>query len=167
MKTADKSRSFWDKLEEQAKTLGAAGLAWLAVEEGGTLKGPVAKFLTPENTAQLIAETDSETGDAIIILADSDVSKICRILANLRDSLGRQLELLATNVYRFCWIVDFPMYEADPETGKTEFSHNPFSMPQGGLDALNNQDPLIIKAFQYDIACNGYELSSGAIRNHQ
>ncbi len=81
--------------------------------------------------------------------------------------MGKQLGLIEENVYRFCWIVDFPMYEADPETGKIEFSHNPFSMPQGGLDALNTQDPLTIKAFQYDIVCNGYELSSGAIRNHQ
>jgi len=166
-KTSDKSRSFWDKLEEQAKTAGAGGLAWLSVEPGGTLKGPVAKFLTPESTAQMIALTQSEPGDAIIILADTDVAKICRIFAMLRDSLGRQLELIEENVYRFCWLVDFPMYEADPETGKIEFSHNPFSMPQGGLDALNTQDPLTIKAFQYDIVCNGYELSSGAIRNHQ
>jgi aspartyl-tRNA synthetase len=166
-KTADKSRSFWDKLEEQAKTAGAAGLAWLTVEAGGTLKGPVAKFLTPESTAQVIDATRSVPGDAIIILADTDVAKICRILSTLRDSLGRQLELIEGNVYRFCWIVDFPMYEANEETGKVEFSHNPFSMPQGGLDALNTQDPLTIKAFQYDIVCNGYELSSGAIRNHQ
>ena len=166
-KTADKSRSFWDKLEEQAKTAGAAGLAWLTVEAAGTLKGPVAKFLTPESTARVIDATGSVPGDAIIILADTDVAKICRILSTLRDSLGRQLELIEENVYRFCWIVDFPMYEANEETGKVEFSHNPFSMPQGGLDALNTQDPLTIKAFQYDIVCNGYELSSGAIRNHQ
>jgi aspartyl-tRNA synthetase len=166
-KAAANSRSFWDKLEEQAKTLGAAGLAWFAVEAGNTLKGPVAKFLTPESTAALIAETSSEPGDAIIMLADTDKPKICKILATLRDSLGRQLNLLEENVYRFCWIVDFPMYELDEETNKVVFSHNPFSMPQGGLDALNNQDPLTIKAFQYDIVCNGYELSSGAIRNHQ
>lgn len=165
--TSGNSRSFWDKLEEQAKTAGAAGLAWLTVEAGSTLKGPVAKFLTPESTAQLIAATSSDAGDAIIILADTDKAKISRILGGLRDSLGRQLNLIEENVYRFCWIVDFPMYEANEETGKVEFSHNPFSMPQGGLDALNNQDPLTIKAFQYDIVCNGYELSSGAIRNHQ
>jgi aspartyl-tRNA synthetase len=137
------------------------------VEEGGSLKGPVGKFLTPESTQQLIEATLSEAGDAIIIVADTDVEKICRVLGNLRDSLGKQLGLIEENVYRFCWIVDFPMYEANPESGKIEFSHNPFSMPQGGLDALNAQDPLTIKAFQYDIVCNGYELSSGAIRNHQ
>jgi aspartyl-tRNA synthetase len=161
------TRSFWDKLEEQAKGLGAAGLAWLLAEEGGTLKGPVAKFLSPESTAQLIASAGLQTGDAVIIVADTDVAKVCRILGNLRNSLGEALGLIEQNVYKFCWIVDFPMYEEDPEAGKIEFSHNPFSMPQGGLDALNNQDPLTIKAFQYDIVCNGYELSSGAIRNHQ
>jgi aspartyl-tRNA synthetase len=164
---SDKTRSFWDKLEEQAKGLGAAGLAWLLAEEGGTLRGPVAKFLSPESTAQLIAATGLATGDAVILVADTDVVKICRILGNLRDSLGRQLGLIEENVYKFCWIVDFPMYELDEESGKIAFSHNPFSMPQGGLEALNNQDPLTIKAFQYDIVCNGYELSSGAIRNHQ
>jgi aspartyl-tRNA synthetase len=166
-KTSDRTRSFWDKLEEQAKGLGAAGLAWLTAEEGGTLKGPVAKFLSPESTQELIRATGLEPGDAVIIVADTDVPKICRILGSLRDSLGRSLGLIEEGVYRFCWIVDFPMYEEDPESGKIEFSHNPFSMPQGGLEALNTQDPLTIKAFQYDIVCNGYELSSGAIRNHQ
>jgi len=165
--TSDRSRSFWDKLEEQAKQAGAAGLAWLTVEADGSLKGPVAKFLTPESTQQLIAATESKTADAIIIIADADTAKVCKILSTLRDSLGKQLVLIEENVYKFCWIVDFPMYEANEETGKVEFSHNPFSMPQGGLEALNSQDPLTIKAFQYDIVCNGYELSSGAIRNHQ
>ena len=166
-KTSDKSRTFWDKLEEQAKQAGAAGLAWLTVEADGSLKGPVAKFLTPESTQQLIAATESKTADAIIIIADADTAKVCKILSTLRDSLGKQLVLIEENVYKFCWIVDFPMYEAEQDSGKIEFSHNPFSMPQGGLDALNNQDPLTIKAYQYDIVCNGYELSSGAIRNHQ
>jgi aspartyl-tRNA synthetase len=165
--TSDRSRSFWDKLEEQAKTAGAAGLAWLTVEADGSLKGPVAKFLTPESTQQLIAATGSETGDAVIIIADTDVPKVCRILSTLRNSLGEQLALIEKSVFRFCWIVDFPMYEKEEDSGKIEFSHNPFSMPQGGLEALNTQDPLTIKAFQYDIVCNGYELSSGAIRNHQ
>lgn len=165
--TSEKSRSFWDKLEEQAKQLGAAGLAWLTVEADGTLKGPVAKFLTPESTASLIEATESAAGDTVIIVADADKTKVCKILGPLRDSLGKQLELIEQDVYKFCWIVDFPMYELNEETGKVEFSHNPFSMPQGGLEALNTQDPLTIKAFQYDIVCNGYELSSGAIRNHQ
>src|SRR5262249_40927895 len=121
-KTAANSRSFWDRLEEQAKTAGAAGLAWLTVEADGSLKGPVAKFLTPESTRQHIESTSSETGDAVIILADTDESKICRILGGLRDSLGKQLGLLEENVYRFCWIVDFPMYESEEGTGKVAFS---------------------------------------------
>ena len=137
------------------------------MEADGSLKGPVAKFLTPESTQQLIAATESKTADAIIIIADADTAKVCKILSTLRDSLGIQLVLIEENVYKFCWIVDFPMYEAEQDSGKIEFSHNPFSMPQGGLEALNTQDPLTIKAFQYDIVCNGYELSSGAIRNHQ
>jgi len=163
---AGKSRTFFDKLEEQAKGGGAAGLAWLTVEADGALKGPVAKFLTPETSAQLKSECGAGEGDAVIILADTDVAKMCKILSGLRDGLGKQLGLLEENIYKCCWIVDFPMYEND-DNGKLAFSHNPFSMPQGGLDALNNQDPLTIKAYQYDIVCNGYELSSGAIRNHQ
>ncbi|HVW10128.1 MAG TPA: aspartate--tRNA ligase [Bryobacteraceae bacterium] len=163
---AEKSRSFFDKLEEQAKSGGAAGLAWLTVEADGSLKGPIAKFLTPEDVEQLKSECAAKVGDAIIILADIDVAKMCKILGGIRDGLGRQLGLIEENVYKCCWIVDFPMYELD-DNGKVAFSHNPFSMPQGGLDALNNMDPLTIKAFQYDIVCNGYELSSGAIRNHR
>jgi len=163
---AEKSRSFFDKLEEQAKTGGAAGLAWLTVEADGSLKGPIAKFLTPENSDALKSECGAKVGDAVIILADTDVPKMCRILSGLRDNLAKQLGLIEENIFKFCWIVDFPMYETD-DNGNVAFSHNPFSMPQGGLDALNTQDPLTIKAFQYDIVCNGYELSSGAIRNHQ
>jgi len=163
---AKQSRSFFDKLEERAKTEGAAGLAWLLVEEGNSLKGPITKFLKPEEIAEIVSQTGSKPGDAIIFLSDTDTAKVCRILAGLRTHLGQLLNLIEQDVYRFCWIVDFPMYEFDSEHGKIDFSHNPFSMPQGGLDALNTQDPLTIKAFQYDIVCNGYELSSGAIRNH-
>ncbi len=164
--SSQQTRSFWDRLEARAKENGAAGLAWLLVEADGSLKGPVAKFFTPEEAATLKARTEAGTGDAIIIIADAAAAKVCRIMSNLRDFLGNQLGLIEQNVYKFCWIVDFPMYEFDEEAGRIEFSHNPFSMPQGGLEALNTQDPLTIKAFQYDIVCNGYELSSGAIRNH-
>jgi len=163
---AKQSRSFFDKLEERAKTEGAAGLAWVLVEPGNSLKGPITKFLKPEETAEIILQTGSQPEDAIIFLSDTDTAKVCRILAGLRTHLGQLLNLIEQDVYRFCWIVDFPMYEFDSEHGKIDFSHNPFSMPQGGLDALNTRDPLTIKAFQYDIVCNGYELSSGAIRNH-
>ena len=160
------SRSFFDKLEERAKSEGAAGLAWLLVEPGNSLKGPISKFLTTEDAAAILLETRGEVGDAIIFLSDTDTAKVSRILAGLRTHLGQLLELIEQDVYRFCWIVDFPMYEYDDEHEKIDFSHNPFSMPQGGLEALNTRDPLTIKAFQYDIVCNGYELSSGAIRNH-
>ncbi len=165
-RAAKQSRSFFDRLEERAKSEGAAGLAWLLVEAGNTLKGPIAKFLTVDDTAAVIARTASEPEDAIIFLSDRDTAKICRIMAGLRTHLGQSLNLIEPDVYRFCWIVDFPMYEYDEEHQKIDFSHNPFSMPQGGLEALNTRDPLTIKAFQYDIVCNGYELSSGAIRNH-
>ena len=160
------TRSFWDRLEERAKNDGAAGLAWLLVEADGSLKGPIAKFLDADTQATLRTRLEAVTGDAIILIADSVTAKVCKIMSSLRDHLGQLLGLIEQNIYKFCWIVDFPMYEFDHEAGKIEFSHNPFSMPQGGLDALNNQDPLTIKAFQYDIVCNGYELSSGAIRNH-
>jgi aspartyl-tRNA synthetase len=165
-KGGEQTRSFWDKLEEKAKNDGAAGLAWLLVEPEGTLKGPVAKFLTGDQPEVLKQRLEAGVNDAIILIADSEKSKVCKILSSLRDHLGQLLGLLEQNIYKFCWIVDFPMYEFDEEANKVEFSHNPFSMPQGGLEALNTRDPLTIKAFQYDIVCNGYELSSGAIRNH-
>src|ERR1019366_1239210 len=136
------------------------------IEEDGSLKGPIAKFLDAETTATLRARLEATTGDAIILIADAATAKVCRIMSSLRDHLGQLLGLIEENIYKFCWIVDFPMYEFDSEHGKIDFSHNPFSMPQGGLEALNTRDPLTIKAFQYDIVCNGYELSSGAIRNH-
>ena len=160
------TRSFWDRLEERAKNDGAAGLAWLLVEPDLSFKGPIAKFLDAATAETLRSRTESTPGDAVILIADSDKAKVCRIMSGLRIHLGDTLGLLEQNVYKFCWIVDFPMYEFDAEANKIEFSHNPFSMPQGGLDALNNKDPLTIKAFQYDIVCNGIELSSGAIRNH-
>jgi aspartyl-tRNA synthetase len=136
------------------------------VEADSTLKGPIAKFLAPADTTAILAQTGSQVGDAIIFLSDTDTAKVCRILGGLRTHLGQMLNLIEESVFRFCWIVDFPMYEYDAEHEKIDFSHNPFSMPQGGLEALNTRDPLTIKAFQYDIVCNGIELSSGAIRNH-
>jgi aspartyl-tRNA synthetase len=163
---AKQTRSFFDRLEDRAKGEGAAGLAWVLVEAGNTLKGPINKFLSTDEVAAIISQTGSKVEDAVIFLSDTDVAKICRILGGIRAYLGQSLGLIEENVYKFCWIVDFPMYEFDAEHGKIDFSHNPFSMPQGGLEALNTKDPLTIKAFQYDIVCNGIELSSGAIRNH-
>ena len=157
--------SFFDKLEDDAKSMGAKGMAWVIVEEG-SLKGPIAKFLSAEETSNMLAAVGAKVGDAVLFLADKDVAMINKIMGSTRTKLGDLLGLIEKDVFRFCWIVDFPMYEKNEETGKVEFSHNPFSMPQGGLKALNEMNPLDIKAFQYDIVCNGYELSSGAIRNH-
>jgi aspartyl-tRNA synthetase len=144
---------------------GAKGLVWLKVSEGQTLTGSAAKFFSPEETAGLITKTKAEAGDALFIIAD-DRPKALKYAGILRNKLGREFNLVEENVFRFCWIVDFPMYEINDETGELEFSHNPFSMPQGGLEALRTKDPLDIDAFQYDIVCNGIELSSGAVRNH-
>jgi aspartyl-tRNA synthetase len=165
-KGAEKSRSFFDRLEEDAKAAGAKGLAWLLVEEQNSLKGPIAKFMGSAETAGVLQGTRAVPGDAIVFMADESDERASKLMGIIRDKLGNLLELIEKDVFRFCWIVDFPMYELNPDTGKIEFSHNPFSMPQGGLAALNEKDPLHIRAFQYDIVCNGYELSSGAIRNH-
>jgi aspartyl-tRNA synthetase len=165
-KGAEKSRSFFDRLEEDAKTAGAKGLAWVLVDEERALKGPIAKFIGTAETADILRICEAGPGDAVVFMADEDSERASKLLGMIRDKLGNLLELIEKDVFRFCWIVDFPMYELNPDTGKIEFSHNPFSMPQGGLAALNGKDPLHIRAFQYDIVCNGYELSSGAIRNH-
>lgn len=163
---ADKPRSFFDNLEEQAKSLGAVGLAWITVQPDGTLKGPIAKFITDDIRAQILSRTGATTGTAIFFSADPVEFTAAHLLGDMRNYIAEKLELIEPGVFKFCWVVDFPMFEKDPETGNPMFSHNPFSMPQGGMDALINHDPYTIKAFQYDIVCNGIELSSGAIRNH-
>jgi aspartyl-tRNA synthetase len=165
-KGSERSRSFFDKLEEDAKGAGAKGLAWLLVEDNRSMKGPIAKFIGAAETADIQRITEAAPGDAVVFMAEEDSEQASKRMGVIRDKLGNLLELIEKDVFRFCWIVDFPMYERNPETEKIEFSHNPFSMPQGGLAALNEKDPLEIRAFQYDIVCNGYELSSGAIRNH-
>jgi aspartyl-tRNA synthetase len=161
---ASQPRSFFDKLNDWARKQGAAGLGYIVYGEDGA-KGPIAKNLEPERTAAIKQAAGLGDGDAVFFAADK-ASDAAKFAGQVRDLMGRELELLEADSYRFCWIVDFPMYELDEETGRIEFSHNPFSMPQGGLAALENEDPLTIKAFQYDIVCNGVELSSGAIRNH-
>ena len=161
---AARPRSFFDKLNDWARKQGAAGLGYIVYGEDGP-KGPIAKNLEPERTAAIKQAAGLSDGDAVFFAADKP-SAAAKFAGQVRDLLGRELGLLEADSYRFCWIVDFPMYELDEETGRIEFSHNPFSMPQGGLEALENEDPLTIKAFQYDIVCNGVELSSGAIRNH-
>ncbi len=157
-------RSFFDKLVEHAQSLGAGGLAYLVWGDEG-VKGPVAKFMTPEELAGLVSLCGVGKGDVVFFVCDQAKSAN-RIAGDIRTKLGRDLDLLEKDVFRFCWIVDFPMFETDEETGQIVFSHNPFSMPQGGMEALTTMNPLDIKAFQYDIVCNGVELSSGAIRNH-
>ena len=157
-------RSFFDKLNDWALKQGAPGLGYIVFAEDGP-RGPIAKNLEPERTAQIKEAAGLADGDAVFFAADKPVAA-ARFAGVVRDLLGRELDLLDRDSFRFCWIVDFPMYELDEETGRIEFSHNPFSMPQGGLEALETQDPLAIKAYQYDIVCNGVELSSGAIRNH-
>jgi aspartyl-tRNA synthetase len=161
---ADKSRSFFDKTVDAGKALGLAGVAYLVLAEQA--KGPIAKFLSDDKRAELASAAGAKPGDAIFFVSEH-ASKVGRPVDGLRSHLGRELDLIETDTYMFCWITDFPFYEQDPETGQVTFSHNPFSMPQGGLPALETQDPLSIKAYQYDIVCNGVELSSGAIRNHR
>ncbi|MFH1476971.1 MAG: aspartate--tRNA ligase [Verrucomicrobiota bacterium] len=161
---ASQPRSFFDKLTDYAKTLGAKGLAYL-VWGDTAVKGPIAKFLTPEQLQAIAKECGVKTGDVVFFVCDRP-RDVNRITADLRVKLGQDLKLIDDQVFRFCWITDFPMFERDEETGQIIFSHNPFSMPQGGLQALQGQDPLKLLAYQYDIVCNGVELSSGAIRNH-
>ena len=161
---ADNPRSFFEGMTDFAVSeCKAKGLAWLKVNEDRTLQGPIAKFLE-EKREEMLTQINANPGDAIFFIAE--VPGIVEKLAGqIRQELGIRLDLLEKDIYRFCWIVDFPMYELSDE-GKIDFCHNPFSMPQGGLEALNSQEPLDILAYQYDIVCNGIELSSGAVRNH-
>ncbi|MEI8121586.1 MAG: aspartate--tRNA ligase [bacterium] len=161
---ACKPRSFFDKLVEYAQSLGSKGLAYL-VWEGGAVKGPIVKFLSPEEVTALASCGGMVEGDVMFFVSDM-ASAANRVSGAIRTKLGTDLELIPKDVFRFCWIVDFPMFEMDEETRSVTFSHNPFSMPQGGMKALCEQNPLDILAYQYDIVCNGVELSSGAIRNH-
>jgi aspartyl-tRNA synthetase len=163
-KVSDKPRSFFDKLNDWAKDIGAPGLGYITFEAGAG-KGPIARFVGAEAQKQLREITGCGDGDAVFFVCDKK-DKAAKMAGQARTKIAEELDAIEKNVFRFCWIVDFPMYEYDEERKKIDFSHNPFSMPQGGLKALEHQDPLTIKAFQYDIVCNGIELSSGAIRNH-
>jgi aspartyl-tRNA synthetase len=192
---ADKPRSFFDKLNDWAREQGAPGLGYIVfagmnilpfeqiVEVGsptavnfqfpdqpnvmGQARGPIAKFLSVAEIGDLCSKCGLGPRDVLFFVADKGKSAAAKLAGAARTKIAQELDLIAKNEFRFCWIVDFPMYELNEETGKIEFSHNPFSMPQGGLEALETKDPLTIKAFQYDIVCNGVELSSGAIRNHR
>ncbi len=161
---AAQPRSFFDKLNDWARAEGAGGLGYI-IFEGGEGKGPIAKFLDAGRMAALKEATGAVDGDAVFFACAPEAAA-ARFAGLARDRIGRELGLIDENRFEFCWIVDYPMFEYDERAKKIEFSHNPFSMPQGGLEALETKDPLDILAYQYDIVCNGIELSSGAIRNH-
>ena len=163
---ASKPRSFFDKLNGWARDEGAGGLGYIVFSDDGEVKGPIGKNLEGDRTAKIKEVTGVTNGDAVFFVCgqQKDAEKFGALA---RERICDEIELRESNTFRFCWIVDYPMYELDENTGKIEFSHNPFSMPQGGLEALDNENPLDILAWQYDIVCNGVELSSGAIRNHR
>ena len=163
---AEQGRKFFDKMTEFALTdeVGAKGLAWVKIEKDGTLAGGISKFITEEMKETLEKEYNAKENSSIFFIAD-EFTKAQKIAGLIRIELGKRLDLLEKNVYRFCYIVDFPMYELSDE-GTIDFSHNPFSMPQGGLEALETKEPLDILAYQYDLVCNVYEMASGAVRNH-
>jgi len=162
---AGRPRSFFDRLNEWARSEGTAGLGYITFE-GGEARGPIARNLEPARSAAIRAAFDLTDGDAVFFACDAPAAAAA-FAGKVRTRIGAELDLIEKDAFRFCWVTDFPMYERNEDTGAIEFSHNPFSMPQGGLEALNTMDPLAIKAFQYDIVCNGVELSSGAIRNHR
>lgn len=159
-------RTFYDKMEAFAKENGAKGLGYIMWTKEGEIKGPIAKFLKPEELAELTKLASIENGDALFFMCDTR-AKANELGGKVRSRFAEKLNLINPDEFNFCWIVDFPFFEKDEETGAIIFSHNPFSMPQGGMDALLNKNPLDILAYQYDIVCNGIELSSGAVRNHQ
>jgi aspartyl-tRNA synthetase len=162
---AGQPRSFFDKLNDWARAEGAGGLGYIVYDADGP-KGPIARNLEAERAEAVRAVCGVAAGDAVFFVAGKP-DAAAKFAGVVRTRLAEELGLCETGAFRFCWITDFPMFEVNEETGQVDFSHNPFSMPQGGLEALNSQDPLTIKAFQYDIVCNGAELCSGAIRNHR
>jgi aspartyl-tRNA synthetase len=163
---AESSKGFFEKMLSFATEIGMKGLGYISVLEDMLLKGPIVKFLTPEKQQKLIAQLSLKENDTLFFICD--VPKwIDKLAGQIRTELGKRLELIDQGAFEMCFITDFPMYGANDETGAIEFTHNPFSMPQGEMDALETMNPLDIKAFQYDIVCNGVELSSGAVRNHR
>ncbi len=162
---ASQPRSFFDKLNDWAKTEGQGGLGYIVYDAEGP-KGPIARNLEPERAEAIRIAAGVQAGDAVFFVGGKK-DAAPKFAGTVRTRIGEELGLVEGGAFRFCWVTDFPMYELNEETGQIDFSHNPFSMPQGELEALNTQDPLSIKAFQYDIVCNGIELSSGAIRNHR
>jgi aspartyl-tRNA synthetase len=160
---SNEPRSFFDRINDWAKGTGLPGLGYISMISESEFKGPIAKFLSEPELAEISRINSMKPGDAVFFVCDK---KAVSLAGAVRTKLAEALTLVERNTYRFCWVVDFPMFGYDEENKKIAFSHNPFSMPQGGLEALNTKDPFEIKAWQYDIVCNGIELSSGAIRNH-
>ncbi len=165
--TKDKPRSFFDNIDKWAKEQGASGLAYFTIEKEKEIsaKGPVGKFFSKDSLNEIMIKTQAKVGDSIF-LSCGKLEEVEKLTALARDKIGKDLGLIDENLFAFCWIVDYPMYEIDNQTNKIKFSHNPFSMPQGDINKINFEKPLEILAYQYDIVCNGIELSSGAIRNH-
>jgi len=165
--TKEKPRSFFDNIDKWAKEQGASGLAYFTIEKNENIsaKGPVGKFFSEEALEEIMKITGAEVGDSIFF-ACGKINDVEKITSQARDKIAKDLDLIDENVFAFCWIVDYPMFEKNEVTSKIEFSHNPFSMPQGDTKVIDFENPLNIKAYQYDIVCNGIELSSGAIRNH-
>ena len=165
--TKDKPRSFFDNIDKWAKEQGASGLAYFTIEKDEQIKGrgPVGKFFSEDSLKEIMKNCDAEIGDSVFLACGKE-KEVEKILAQARDKIAKDLKLINENQFAFCWIVDYPMFEFDENNKKIIFSHNPFSMPQGNIKDLNFDKPLEIKAYQYDIVCNGIELSSGAIRNH-
>ena len=165
--TKDKPRSFFDNIDKWAKEQGASGLAYFTLEKDNEVsaKGPVGKFFSKNALEEIMSKTGAEVGDSIF-MACAKNNDLQKIISSSREKIAKDLDLIDENTFAFCWIVDYPMFERDEQTNKIKFSHNPFSMPQGEMDKIDFEKPLEILAYQYDIVCNGIELSSGAIRNH-
>jgi aspartyl-tRNA synthetase len=165
--TKEKPRSFFDNIDKWAKEQGASGLAYFTIEKNEDIsaKGPVGKFFSKASLEEIMKITGAEVGDSLFF-ACGKINDVEKITSQARDKIAKDLDLIDENIFSFCWIVDYPMFERNEVTNKIEFSHNPFSMPQGNIEDIDFDNPLNIKAYQYDIVCNGIELSSGAIRNH-
>ena len=165
--TKKQPRSFFDKIDKWAKEQGASGLAYFTIEKDNKIigKGPVGKFFSEDSLKEIMKICNASIGDSIFLSCGTE-EEVRSILSLARNKIADELNLIDKESFAFCWIIDYPMFELDKKTNKIKFSHNPFSMPQGEIEKLNFKNPLNIKAYQYDIVCNGVELSSGAIRNH-
>jgi aspartyl-tRNA synthetase len=163
---ASRPKSFFERMLDYAMSIGMKGLGYISIYEGMALKGPIVKYLSEAKQAELINSLHLQPDDTLFFISDTP-QQTGRLAGLIRSELGERLGLIHKNEFRFCFIVDFPMYERNEDTGQIEFTHNPFSMPQGELEALETKDPLEVLAYQYDIVCNGVELSSGAVRNHK